>query len=148
LIDGLVHLDRSVVTFDPPGSGYSTRAPDLGISELHGCAEEALDVCGVTGPVDVLGHSVAGLVVLGYPLDRPQRRHRAVRVGTGSGGPAFRQRPGAVAPRAPHIPAVAALGSLHLLLRRRGSERALNTSSSATCSTTQGRRAPNRSVRA
>lgn len=127
LIDGLVHLDRTVVTFDPPGSGCSTRPADLGMSEMHGCADEALEVCGVTDPVDALGHSMAGLVLLAYLLDRPQRLHRAVLVGTGSGGPAYMRAPGAMWNRGhPAFPAVAALGSLHLLLRRRGSERALN----------------------
>ncbi len=126
LIEGLLGLGRSVVTFDPPGSGNSTRPADLGMSEMHSCVDEALDACGVTGPVDALGHSMAGLVLLAYLLDRPQRLHRVVLVGTGSGGPAYMRAPGAMwnsGHRA--FPAVAALGSLHLLLRRRGSERAL-----------------------
>ena len=34
LIDGLVGLDRQVVTFDPPGSGRSTRRARLGMEEM------------------------------------------------------------------------------------------------------------------
>jgi hypothetical protein len=56
LIAGLTQLGRQVITFDPPASGRSTRAARLGMPEMHQCADEALDVCGVAGPVDALGH--------------------------------------------------------------------------------------------
>ncbi len=126
LIDGLVATGRAVVTFDPPGSGLSTRPAELGLAEMHGCIEEALEVSSVTGPVDALGHSMGGLVLLAHLLDRPDRLRRVVLVGTGSGGPAYMGAPGAMWNRGhPAFPAVAALGSLHLLLRRRGSELAL-----------------------
>jgi pimeloyl-ACP methyl ester carboxylesterase len=126
LIDGLVDLGRTVVTFDPPGSGRSSRPADLGMAEMHGCAAEALDACEVSDPVDALGHSMAGLVLLAHLLEHPAQLRRVVLVGTGSGGPAYMNAPGALWNRGhPSFPAVAVLGSLHLLVRRRGSELAL-----------------------
>jgi pimeloyl-ACP methyl ester carboxylesterase len=75
LIDGLTHLGRQVITFDPPGSGQSTRPARLGIAEMHQCTNEALDVCGVSGPVDALGHSMGGLGDL-LRAQRPLPVHR------------------------------------------------------------------------
>lgn len=127
LIDGLVGLGRQVVTFDPPGSGRSTRQAKLGMAEMHGCAQEALAACGVTTPVDALGHSMGGLALLSFALDHPQLVRRLVLVGTGTGGQAYLNAPGALWNRRHRgFPAVAAAGSLHLLVRRLGSERVLN----------------------
>jgi proline iminopeptidase len=127
LVAGLVGLGRSVVTFDPPGSGWSTRPARLGMAEMHECADEALRLCGVPDPVDALGHSMGGLALLGYALDRPTRVRRLVLVGTGTGGRAYLGAPGALWRRGhPRFPALALLGSLHLVLRRLGSERVLN----------------------
>jgi pimeloyl-ACP methyl ester carboxylesterase len=127
LIGGLVGLGRSVVTFDPPGSGRSTRPADLGMAEMRACAAEALSVAGVTGPMDALGHSMGGMALLAFALDDPDRVGRLVLVGTGRGGRTYLRAAGAMwnhHHRA--FPAVAALGSVHLVLGRRGSERALN----------------------
>jgi len=49
LIDGFVGVGREVITFDPPGSGRSTRPARLGMEEMLDCADEALDICGVGG---------------------------------------------------------------------------------------------------
>lgn len=51
LVDVLVALGRRVITFDPPGSGSSTRPASLSMREMHDCATESLDVCGVSDPV-------------------------------------------------------------------------------------------------
>ncbi|MCV2392958.1 alpha/beta hydrolase [Actinotalea sp. M2MS4P-6] len=127
LIDGLVALGRSVVTFDPPGSGRSTRPAHLGMAEMHACALEALDAAGVTGPVDALGHSMGGLTLLAFALDHPDRIRRLVLVGTGRGGGSYLTAPGSLWSRKHRaFPAVAALGSVHLVVGRLGSERVLN----------------------
>jgi pimeloyl-ACP methyl ester carboxylesterase len=67
LIDGLEKLGRQVISFDPPESGRSTRVAKLSMAEMHQCADEALDVCGVSGPVAAMGHSMGGLAVL-WPM--------------------------------------------------------------------------------
>jgi proline iminopeptidase len=127
LIDGLSALGRSVITFDPPGSGRSTRPAWIGVIEMIDCAAEALAACGVTGPVDALGHSMGGLALLGYALERPQQVRRLVLVGTGSGGPAYVRAPGSLwAAGHPGFLGVASLGTLHLAVRRLATERLLN----------------------
>jgi pimeloyl-ACP methyl ester carboxylesterase len=121
LIAGLTHLGRQVITFDPPGAGQSTRAARLGMAEMHQCANEALDVCGVSGPVDALGHSMGGLAVLAYAIEQPARVKRLVLVGTGSGGPAYMQAPGALWNRShPAFWRMALLGIVHILWPRLG----------------------------
>jgi pimeloyl-ACP methyl ester carboxylesterase len=52
LIAGLTRLGCQVITFDPPGSGHSTRPARLGMPEMHQCADEALEMVGVAGVVD------------------------------------------------------------------------------------------------
>jgi proline iminopeptidase len=127
LIDGLVGLGRSVVTFDPPGSGRSTRPAVLGMAEMHKCTDEALQVAGAPTPVDAVAHSMGGLTLLGYALDHPGRIRRMVLVGTGSGGASYMNAPGALWHRGhPGFPRLVVLGVLHVMLRRLGSERALN----------------------
>jgi 2-hydroxy-6-oxonona-2,4-dienedioate hydrolase len=121
LIGGLTQLGRQVITFDPPESGQSTRPARLGMAEMHQCANEALDVGGVSGPVDVLGHSMGGLAVLAYAIEQPARVKRLVLVGTGSGGPAYMQAPGALWNRShPAFWRMALLGILHILWPRLG----------------------------
>lgn len=126
LIQGLTRLGRRVVTYDPPGAGRSTRPAHLGMAEMHDCADEALAVVGVAGAVDVLGHSMGGLAALAYAVERPARVKRLTLVGTGAGGPAYVNVPGALWER--HHPAygrMAALSLLHLLWPRRAPEKLL-----------------------
>jgi proline iminopeptidase len=119
LIDGLVRLGRQVITFDPPESGRSTRPARLGMAEMHKCTDEAQDVCGVPGPIDALGHSMGGLVTVAYAIEEPTRVKRLVLVGTGSGGPAYMQAPGALWNRShPAFWRVALLGILHIVWPR------------------------------
>jgi pimeloyl-ACP methyl ester carboxylesterase len=119
LIDGLARLGRQVITFDPPGSGRSTRPARLGMAEMHGCTEKALEVCGVSGPVDALGHSMGGLVTVAYAIEEPARVKRLVLVGTGSGGPAYMKAPGALWNRShPGFWRMALLGILHIVWPR------------------------------
>jgi proline iminopeptidase len=127
LIDGLAALGRTVITFDPPGSGRSTRAAHLSMQEMLDCADESLDVSGVSGSVDAVGHSMSGLAVLAYAIERPQRVGRLVLIGTGSGGPSYLRAKGAVWNRThPHFWRLAALGILHIIWPRLGPERLLN----------------------
>ena len=126
LIRGLTGTGRSVISFDPPGAGASTREPHLGMNEAHECSVEALAASGVTGPVDVFGHSMAGLVALAFALHHPALVKRLVLVGTGSGGPAYMRSAGALWNRThPDFRKLAALGFLHILWPSRGSELAM-----------------------
>jgi pimeloyl-ACP methyl ester carboxylesterase len=123
LLDGLAGLGRRVVTFDPPGSGRSARPPRLGMPELLDGAEEALAALGVSGPVDVFGHSQGGVAALAFALERPGRVRRLVLADTSSGGPAFLHAPGAIWNRShPEFWRFALLGLLHLVWRRRAAE--------------------------
>jgi proline iminopeptidase len=97
------------------------------MAEMHDCADESLTACGLSGPVDAVGHSMAGLVLLAYAIERPERIRRLVLVGTGSGGPAYMGARGALWNRThPHFPGLAARAILHLLWPARGPERIMN----------------------
>ena len=126
LIEGLRGLGRRVLSFDPPGSGGSTRPARLSMREMHDCADEALDVCGVAAPVDAVGHNMAGLTVLVYAIERPGRVERLVLIGTGSGGPAYKKTPGALWNRThPAFWRMASLAVLHIVWPRLAPERML-----------------------
>ena len=127
LISGLVGLGRVVVTFDPPGSGHSTRPASLGMPEMVECTAEALAAAGVEGPVDAVGHSMGGMALLAFALAHPDQVKRLALIGTGRGGGTYLRAPGALWNR--HhagFPGLALLGSVHLTLGRLGSERVLN----------------------
>jgi pimeloyl-ACP methyl ester carboxylesterase len=127
LIEGLAGQDRQVITFDPPGSGRSGRPAHLSMAEMHQCTDQALDACEAPGAVDAAGHSMAGLVLLAYALDRPHRIRRLVLIGTGSGGPAYMRAPGALWNRThPGFAGLAALGIVHMAWPRRATETLLN----------------------
>ncbi len=82
---------------------------------MHQCTCQALDGPSVAGPVDAVGHSMAGLVLLAYALDHPRRVRRLVLIGTGSGGPAYMRAPGALWNRThPGVWGLAALGIVHM----------------------------------
>jgi proline iminopeptidase len=84
----LAGLGREVVTFDPPGAYRSTRAMRCDMAEMLACAEEALQVCQVGPPVDVIGHSMGSLCALGLAIERPELVRRLVLIGSLSGWPA------------------------------------------------------------
>jgi proline iminopeptidase len=126
LISGLRDLGRSVLTFDPPGSGASSRPARLSMEEMHRCAGETLSVLGAEHPVPVVGHSMGGLASLAFAIARPDRVLRLVLIGTGSGGDAYMHAPGALWNRShPRFPTLAALGLLQMAWPRRGPEQML-----------------------
>lgn len=96
LIGALLGLGQQVITFDPPGAGRSTRPMRLTMEEMLDCAEEALAVSGINGPVAVLGHSQGGIAALAFTLEHPDRVSRLILTCTASGGPAYFQAPGAI----------------------------------------------------
>lgn len=127
LLEGLAQLGHRVITFDPPGSGASTRPAQLGMAEMHRCADESLAACGDMGPVDAVGHSMGGLAVLAYVLARPTRIRRLVLIGTGSGGPAYMKAPGALWNRThPDFWGMVGLAIVQMVIHTRGPERLLN----------------------
>jgi proline iminopeptidase len=127
LIDGLTDLGRQVITFDPPGAGASTREPRLSMEEMHECATEALTVCGVNQPIAAVGHSMGGLATLAYALERPAHVQRLVLIGTGTGGPAYMNAPGALWNRShPAFWRLALLGVVHIIWPLLATERLLN----------------------
>lgn len=74
-----------------------------------------------------MGHSMGGLVSLAYTLDHPDSVKRLVLVGTGAGGPAYMDAPGALWNRShPAFWRMALLGILHLSWPRLATERHLN----------------------
>jgi proline iminopeptidase len=116
LIEGLVLLGRQVITFDPPESGCSTRPSQLGMAEMHQCADEAIEVCAASQPVDAVGHSMGGLAVLAYTIEQVSRVKRLILIGTGSGGPAYMKAPGALWNRGhPAFWRMASIGLLYSL---------------------------------
>jgi pimeloyl-ACP methyl ester carboxylesterase len=127
LIEGLVALGFEVITFDPPGAGQSPRPTRLDMPEILACVEEALAACGITGPVDVFGHSQGGVAALAFALERSQRAQRLVLANTSSGGPAFLRAPGAIWNRShPDFWQFALLGMLYVAVPRRATETLMN----------------------
>ena len=55
LISGLVALGRRVVTYDPPGSGRSSRPARVSMEKMTACADEALKASGTSEGVDAVG---------------------------------------------------------------------------------------------
>jgi pimeloyl-ACP methyl ester carboxylesterase len=84
----LAAMGRTVVSFDVPGAYRSTREPVGDMDEMIRSADETLDRLGIQEPVDVVGHSMGGLVALAYAIERPERTRRLVLVTSLSGFPA------------------------------------------------------------
>jgi len=119
LIRGFVRLGYQVVSFDPPGSGYSTRPCHLSMTEMHDCANEALGIAvgDSDGKVIGVGHSMGGMAMLAFTLDFPQRIDRLILVCTGSGGPAYMKARGALWNRShSSFFKLAILGILHMCI--------------------------------
>jgi pimeloyl-ACP methyl ester carboxylesterase len=85
----LVGLCRRAISFDPPGAFHSSRLARVDMPEMLACANEALEVCRVAAPVDVVGHSMAGLCALAFAVEYPERVRRLVLVDTLAGGPSL-----------------------------------------------------------
>jgi proline iminopeptidase len=97
------------------------------MAEMHDCADDALRASGINNAVDAVGHSMGGLALLAYAIDRPARVRRLILIGTGSGGPAYMRARGALWNRShPHFYQLAVLGMLHIVWPRLGPERLLN----------------------
>ena len=84
----LVGLGRSVISFDPPGSFRSTRAPEVTMEEMLACTVETLECFDIHGPVDVVGHSMGSLCALAFSLEHQDRVRKLLLVGSTSGWPA------------------------------------------------------------
>jgi proline iminopeptidase len=84
----LTGMGRTVVTFDVPGAYRSTREPFGDMDEMIRSADETLERLGIQDPVDVVGHSMGGLVALAYAIERPQRTRKLMLVTSLSGFPA------------------------------------------------------------
>jgi pimeloyl-ACP methyl ester carboxylesterase len=91
LFEILAGFGRRVITFDPPGAYNSTREPQVSMPEMLACAEEVIKNAGITGPVDIVGHSMGGLVSLGLAIERPELVKRMVIIDSLTGGPAVRR---------------------------------------------------------
>lgn len=87
----LHEMGRRVISFDPPGAYRSTRPARVDLSEMLDCACEALDASGVSGPIDVIGHSMSSLCSLALALEHPDRVRRLALIGSMSGYPALRR---------------------------------------------------------
>jgi len=83
----LTELGRTVITFDVPGAYKSTRTPTGDLEEMISSADEALDRLGIHDQVDIVGHSMGGLVALAYAIERPERTNRLVLANSMSGFP-------------------------------------------------------------
>ncbi len=127
LISGLLELRKQVISFDPPGSGASTRPPHLSMDEMHQCASETLDALRISTAVDVLGHSMGGFAALAYGIEHPACVRRLVLVGTGAGRDAYMNMPGALAHRShPHFWGMALRAVFHILVPCRAAETIMN----------------------
>ncbi len=81
---GALAADRRVVTLDQRGHGHSTRTGHLDgytIEQLSADLAEFIDAVG-EGPVDLLGHSMGGRVVMGLVLARPDLVHSLILMDT------------------------------------------------------------------
>jgi proline iminopeptidase len=96
LLRGIVSRGCQVLSFDPPGSGLSKRVARISLDEILGCADEALDSCPVRDRIPFVGHSMGGLALIAYTIERPSRVGSLALIGTGSGGRAYMEAPGAL----------------------------------------------------
>jgi proline iminopeptidase len=83
----LKDMGHTVIAFDVPGAYQSTRTPTGDIGELINGADEALDRLGYDNQVDVIGHSMGGLLALAYAIERPENTQRLVLINSMAGFP-------------------------------------------------------------
>ena len=95
----------------------------LDMSEMLECAEEALGVCGVSKPVDVVGHSQGGFASLAFALQLPGRVRRLVLVAAGAGGPSWLGAQGAIWIAATPNSRFGLLSSVYWLTRRMAAQK-------------------------
>lgn len=127
LIEGLTRLRRSVVTFDPPGAGRSTRRAALDLPEMIDGIGEAIAAAGVQSPVDLIGHGLAGIVALGAAIEEPAIVRRLIVSNTAAGIAAFREAGGAIWNLShPNYWPYALISTVHAALGRRATEKALD----------------------
>lgn len=123
LVEQLVGLGRQVIGFDPPGSGRSERPMRLDMAEMLQCAQEALEVCGIDQPVDLIGHSQSALTALAFTLEYPAQVHRLVLVGGAASGDSYLRAPGALWNKShPWFWKLALLGLTYLATRRKAAQ--------------------------
>ena len=126
LITLLVALNRCVITFDPPGSGKSTRPAHLSMEEMHDCTTEVLRELDIAEdhPIDMIGHSMGGYVLVGYVIDHPQQVKRLILVGTGRGGGDYSKAKGSLANSShPSFWKMVLYGILHIVIPRLGPQK-------------------------
>ena len=76
--------DRTVITFDNAGVGFSNgEVPDT-VAAMADCAVNFLDALGLT-LVDLLGFSLGGYIAQHLAVNHPQRVRRLILAGTGPG---------------------------------------------------------------
>jgi pimeloyl-ACP methyl ester carboxylesterase len=85
LSDSLLALGRRVITFDVPGAYASLREPQADMDEMLECGLQVLEAAGIEGRVDVAGHSMGGLIALGFALEHPERVDQLLLINTLSG---------------------------------------------------------------
>jgi pimeloyl-ACP methyl ester carboxylesterase len=96
------------------------------MQEMRDCTDELLDICDEIA-VDAIGHSMSGLALLAYAIERPRRIKRLVLIGTGASGHAYMTAAGALWNNShPHFRKMATLGILHVVWPCLGPERLLN----------------------
>ncbi|KXS15804.1 alpha/beta-hydrolase [Gonapodya prolifera JEL478] len=88
--------DRTVISFDPPGAGSSTRKPMVSMDEMLSAIKETISLVGITQPIDFIGHSQGAIVALAMALQRPDMVRRLVLVSGASGFPAMSHAEGAI----------------------------------------------------
>jgi len=88
LVDILNSMNRSVITFDPPGAYRSTRTPIVDMDEMLACTNETLDYFGIDSGIDLIGHSMSSFCALAFSIEHRSRVRRLVLVGSTTGWPA------------------------------------------------------------